>query len=207
MCWRPIIRTGPSSRAPSPPAGRFVGPRLAALLDATAGDRIRVLDVAAGHGLYGIAIAARNPQAEVVALDWPSVLAVAREHADGAGVSERYRTIAGNVFAEELGGPYDLVLLTNFLPDFDAAMCARLLVKVYVAVAPGGRAAALQYVVDDGRVSKSASYLSLGLLATTPGGDNYTASELEGMFRTAGFARTELHELPPQRVMIAYRSS
>ena len=31
----------------------------------------RVLDIAAGHGLYGIAIAARVPDAEVVAQDWP----------------------------------------------------------------------------------------------------------------------------------------
>ncbi len=189
------------------PAGGFMGPLLATLLDVSASGRIRVLDIAAGHGLYGIAVATQNPQAEVVALDWPSVLAVAREHAEAAGVADRYRAIPGSVFTEELGERYDLVLLTNFLPDFDAATCEALLRKVHAALVPGGRAVALQFVLNDDRVSTPvAAYLSLALLATTPGGDNYTFSELDRMFCNAGFSRTELHELPPERVVIAYRS-
>jgi len=81
------------------------GPQLATLLDVSAGGRMRVLDIAAGHGLYCIAVAMHNPQAEVVALDWPSVLAVAREHAAAAGVADRYRTIPGSVFTEEIRWP------------------------------------------------------------------------------------------------------
>src|SRR2546427_436363 len=52
-----------------------------------------VLDVAAGHGLFGITIAQRNPHARIVALDWPSVLAVAVENAGAAAVQDRYRTL------------------------------------------------------------------------------------------------------------------
>ncbi len=190
------------------PAGRFMGPLLASLLDVGAGGRMRVLDIAAGHGLYGIAVATQNPQAEIVALDWPSVLAVAREHAEAAGVAERYHTVAGSVFEEELGEQYDLVLLTNFLPDLDAVACERLLARVHAALAPGGRAVALQYILNDDRVATPVgAYLGLALLATTPGGEDYTCSELDRMFRKAGFSRTELHELPPERVLIAHRAS
>ncbi len=190
------------------PAGRFMGPLLATLLDVSGRGRMRCLDIAAGHGLYGIAVAAQNPQAEIVALDWPGVLTVARQHAEAAGVGDRYHTIAGSVFTEDLGEEYDLVLLTNFLPDFDATTCERLLARVYGALVPGGRAVALQYVLDDDRISKPvAAYLSLALLATTPGGDTYTFGDLDRMFRTAGFSQTELHELPPERVVIAHRSS
>jgi len=189
------------------PAGRYMGGQLATLLDVSAGGRMRVLDIAAGHGLYGIAMAMHNPQAEVVALDWPSVLAVAREHAAAAGVADRYRTIPGSVFTEQIGEHYDLVLLTNFLSDFDAATCEQLLAKVHAALVPGGRAVALQFVLNDDRTSTPvAAYLGLALLATTPGGENYTFGELDRMFRTAGFQRTELHELPPERVVIAHRS-
>ena len=39
----------------------------------------RVLDIAAGHGLYGIAVASVAPHAQVVAQDWPKVLAVAAQ--------------------------------------------------------------------------------------------------------------------------------
>ena len=60
-------------------------------------------------------------------------------------------------------------------------------------------------MLDDDRVpTPVAAYLSLALLTTTPAGENYTFSELARMFRNAGFQRTELHELPPERVVIAY---
>ena len=83
-----------------------------------------------------------------------------------------------------------------------------MLAKVHAALVPGGRAVALQLVPDDDRVSPpAAADLSLALLATTPGGDTYTFAELDRMFRHVGFPRTELHELPPFRVVMAYRSA
>ncbi len=45
-----------------------------------------MLDIAAGHGLFGIAIANRFPKAHVTALDWANVLAVAQENAPGLGL-------------------------------------------------------------------------------------------------------------------------
>lgn len=56
----------------------------------------KVLDVAAGHGLFGIEVAALNPQAEVFATDWKNVLEVASRNASKAGVGSRYRTIPGS---------------------------------------------------------------------------------------------------------------
>jgi hypothetical protein len=44
---------------------------LADLVGGDTGQPLRVLDVAAGHGLSGIAVAERYPQAHVTALDWP----------------------------------------------------------------------------------------------------------------------------------------
>src|SRR5262249_21942492 len=81
---------------PMVPGGAFMGPLLARQLDVQACGHMKVLDVAAGHGLYGIAVATQNPAAEVVALDWPNVLAVACEHAEAAGVAGRYRLLPGS---------------------------------------------------------------------------------------------------------------
>ncbi len=191
------------------PSGTFLGPRLAAFLDVRASGHMKVLDIAAGHGLYGIAIAAANPAAEVVALDWPNVLAVAQEQATAAGVAERYRMIPGSALTTDFGASYDLVLLVHFLQDLDPAACETLLTKVHAALVPGGRAVALGLVPNDDRISPPAhAAFSLAMLATTPGGDAYTVTELDRMFRKAGFERTELRELAPttERVVIAYRS-
>jgi hypothetical protein len=62
------------------------------LVDLVGGDRerpIRVLDVAAGHGIFGVSIAERYPHAHITVPDWPNVLAVAMEYAKQAGVAER----------------------------------------------------------------------------------------------------------------------
>ena len=55
---------------------------IAKLVDPQANRKLKVLDIAAGHGLFGIAFARNNPQADIVALDWAPVLAVAKEMRD-----------------------------------------------------------------------------------------------------------------------------
>jgi ubiquinone/menaquinone biosynthesis C-methylase UbiE len=180
---------------------------LIAQMLAREGASSNVLDIAAGHGLFGIAVASHNPEARVTAVDWAPVLEVARENAAAAGVLDRYQTIAGSAFDVELGGGYDTVLLTNFLHHFDAATCETLLRRVRAAMRPGGRVLTLEFVPDPDRVSPPlhASF-SLVMLATTDGGDAYTFAELDRMFRNAGFARCELRELEPtpNRVVLSY---
>jgi ubiquinone/menaquinone biosynthesis C-methylase UbiE len=177
-------------------------------LDAGAGHPWKVLDIAAGHGLFGIALAKQNPNAEIVALDWPHVLDVAQENARAAGVADRYRTMPGSAFEVDFGSGYDLVLLTNFLHHFDPATCEALLRKVHASLGPGGRAVTLEFVPNDDRVSPpQTAPFSLVMLATTPSGDAYTFAELERMFRSAGFSRSELHPLPPtpEQLLISHR--
>jgi SAM-dependent methyltransferase len=157
----------------------------------------KVLDIAAGHGLFGIEIAKRCPDAEIVALDWPNVLAVAQDLAREVGVQQRYRTIAGDAFERDFGTGYDLVLLTNFLHHFSTAACETLLRKIHRSLTDSGRVITLEFVPNDDRVTPPvAAEFGLIMLATTPEGDAYTFKEYEQMFRTAGFARTELHPVP-----------
>jgi ubiquinone/menaquinone biosynthesis C-methylase UbiE len=158
----------------------------------------RVLDIAAGHGRFGLAFAERHPHAEVVALDWPNVLEVATANARAAGVDGRFGSIAGSAFEVDYRGPYDIVLLTNFLHHFDLPTCERLLRKVHAVLRPGGRALTLEFVPNDDRVTPpGAAAFSLMMLGSTPAGDAYTFAEYDAMFRAAGFARSELHPLPP----------
>ena len=108
----------------------------------------RVLDLAAGHGLYGIAVARANPGATIVAQDWEQVLAVARENAERAGVADRLRLLPGSAFEVDFGEGFDLVLVPNFLHHFDPPTCVALLRRVHDALAPGGRAAIVEFVPD-----------------------------------------------------------
>jgi ubiquinone/menaquinone biosynthesis C-methylase UbiE len=170
----------------------------AQLVDEKADRKLKILDIAAGHGLYGLAFATRNSQAEVVAVDWPNVLEVAQENARAVGVSERYSTIPGSAFEVEFGTGFDLVLLTNFLHHFDVPTCETLLRKVHAALADGGRAVTLEFVPNEDRITPpEAAAFSMMMLGSTPAGDAYTFAELERMMTSAGFSASELHSIPP----------
>ena len=166
----------------------------------------RVLDVAAGHGLFGIEIATRHPKAEVVALDWTAVLDVVSENAEKAGVADRLTRLPGNAFDVDFGEGHDVALLTNFLHHFNVATCTELLRKVYRSLNYGGRAVTLEFVPNKDRVSppQQASF-ALSMLVTTVSGDAYTYKQLESMAADAGFARSELHRMQglPQSVVVS----
>ncbi len=178
---------------------------MAGVLGAEAGAPWKVLDIAAGHGMFGITLAMRNPNAKIVALDWANVLEVAKENAQKSGVADRYRTLPGSAFEVEFGSDYDVVLLTNFLHHFDVPTNEGLLRKAHAALKPGGRAATLEFVPNEDRVSPpTAAAFSMMMLGSTPSGDAYTFSELDSMFRNAGFSGSQAHPLPgPQTLIVS----
>jgi len=172
------------------------------------GEAQKVLDVAAGHGIFGIAVAKQNPAAHVYAADWKNVLEVASKNAQALGVADRYHLLPGSAFETEFGTNYDLVLITNFLHHFDSPTCTGFMRKVHSALKPGGRAAIAELVPNPDRITPpTAAAFSMMMLATTPRGDAYTFVELESISKNAGFTRVEL--APPEigldRLVIAYR--
>ena len=193
------------ARAMGPIAG-MSATLLANLLEASKAPRWRVLDIAAGHGMFGITLARENPNATITALDWRNVLAVAQENATAAGVAGRFRTLPGSAFEVDWGRDYDLVLLPNFLHHFDPSTCEDLLRRAHAALAPNGRVVIVEFVPDEDRSGPpEALGFRLVMLATTPSGDAYTFAEYERMLRAAGFARATLHQLipSPNRAIIA----
>lgn len=168
----------------------------------------RVLDIAAGHGMWGISFARQFPNARVVALDWASVLEVARENAKASGVADRFTTIIGDAFEVDLGREYDVVLIPNFLHHFNLNDCVKFLKKVHAALKPGGYVAISEFVPDADRTAPpGAARFSLIMLATTPEGDAYTFDEYSEMLAQSGFAAPVLHPLPASinKALIAQR--
>ena len=178
---------------------------IADVLQAEAAGALRVLDIAAGHGIFGITIAQRNPAAVVTAVDWPAVLSVAQAHARAMGVADRYQTIPGDAFTVEFGTGYDVVLLTNFIHHFDRETTVSFLAKTGAALKATGKVVLLEFVPNEDRVSPPLSAgFALTMLATTPQGDAYTMSELKEMFTAAGLTGMTAHPFPgPQTIVVA----
>jgi hypothetical protein len=171
---------------------------LAKLLVGDGKSPLKALDIAAGHGLYGVAVLRGSANARVTAVDWKNVLEVARENAERFGVSDRYTTLPGSIFDVDIGSGYDLILIPNFLHHFDVPTNEKLLRKLHAALVSGGRVATLEFMPNDDRVSPPMpAAFALIMLATTPAGDAYTRAELEGMMSNAGFSQHEFHPMPP----------
>jgi 2-polyprenyl-3-methyl-5-hydroxy-6-metoxy-1,4-benzoquinol methylase len=188
----------------APMTGPLKGPLAAVALEGNTGP-VRVLDIAAGHGLYGIEVAKQNSQAQITGLDWAAVLKVALRNAEKAGVKDRYTMLPGSAFDVEFGGPYDVVLLTNFLHHFDKPTNVGLLKKVRAALKPGGRVATLEFVPNEDRVSPPMSAaFAMTMLTSTADGDAYTLSELSAMYAEAGFKGAKAHSIPaiPQTIVV-----
>jgi 2-polyprenyl-3-methyl-5-hydroxy-6-metoxy-1,4-benzoquinol methylase len=157
-----------------------------------------VLDIAAGHGMFGISIALAARGARVIALDWAGVLEVARANAEKFGVAHRFQEMKGSAFDVDWGDGYDLILLPNFLHHFDQETCTELLKKVRRALAPRGRAFAVEFVPNSDRVSPpQPAIFALVMLFSTPHGDAYTLAELGEMGQQAGFRGIAGTPLPP----------
>src|SRR5262245_27001675 len=181
---------------------------IAAVVNANGGAGMKVLDLAAGHGIFGITIARHNPKAAVHAVDWAGVLQIAREHAVAAGVADRWHPIEGSAFEVEFGTDYDVALITNFHHHFSPATIETLMRKVNDALKPSGVAVTLEFVPNDDRVTPpDAASFSVMMLGSTEEGDAYTFAEYETMFHNAGFAHNKLHRLDnsPEALIVSRR--
>ncbi|ARO28798.1 O-methyltransferase family 2 protein [Rhizobium sp. NXC14] len=158
----------------------------------------KVLDIAAGPGLFGIEIAKAFPSSDIVAVDWGAVLELSKQNAEKSGVADRYRTIAGSAFDVDWGTDYDLVLLPNFLHHFDLPTCAELLRKITASLAEGGRIVAVDFVPNEDGVSPPfPAAFSWEMLASTPAGQAYKQSELTEIAKLAGLAGVTVKPMPP----------
>jgi len=177
---------------------------MAQLIDGTG--PLRVLDIAAGHGMFGLTIAKHNPAAEIYALDWKNVLAVAHENAVKFGVADRWHPIEGSAFTADYGSGYDAVLVTNFIHHFDFPTNIALFEKVRSAMKPGGKMAIVEMAVDDDRITPpGAGMFAMTMLTTTASGDAFSRREIESMCTQAGFRGVTHHAVPstPQTLTIA----
>ncbi len=159
--------------------------------------RLRVLDVACGSGVWGIAVAEADPEAVVTAQDFPKVLELTRQYLRQHGVESRYDFLPGDLKQVDLGeGRYDLALLGNIVHSEGEASSRRLFERLHHALSPGGRVAVLDMIPRDDRSGPLFPLLfALNMLVNTDEGDTYTLAEYTRWLKSAGFDRIETADI------------
>lgn len=171
------------------------------------GETHRVLDVGAGAAPWGLAIAQRNPQCRVTALDLASVITVTRRAVAAAGCGDRFDYLSGDVFDVRVApATYDLVLLGNVCHLFDAPTNRELLRRLRPAVRDGGRIAVVDAVPPgDDAAQRSLRLYAVGLLTRSSAGGVHDLSSYLAWFGDAGFRDASVRQVsrtPPVSLLV-----
>ncbi|MBM3459984.1 MAG: class I SAM-dependent methyltransferase [Armatimonadetes bacterium] len=167
----------------------------------------RVLDVAAGSGVWALGFARRSPRVEATLVDWPGVLEIARGCAARLGVEDRCRFLPGDLHAADFGPGYDVVLLGHILHCEGQTGSRRLLRKCFQALRPGGTLAIAEFVPNDDRRGPALPLLfAVNMLVSTQEGDTFTLQEIGTWLEDAGFGAVRTLEAPaPSPLILATR--
>ncbi len=166
------------------------------------------LDVGGGPGLYAIEMARARPDLVATVLDRPATLEVAGENARRAGLADRVRLRPGDALAGGFGGPYDLVFTSNVVHIYSPEDNRRLLRNAVAALAPGGRLAIKDFLLDPDRTSPPGGALfAVNMLVSTAGGASYSAEEVTGWLAGLGLAVESITDLTAQSRLLVARAS
>lgn len=158
---------------------------------------ISVLDLAAGSGVWSIAIAQQSPQICVTAVDWPGVITITKKVAARYGLADRYTFVAGDLHSVNFGQGHAIATLGHILHSEGEARSRRLLKKTFEALAPGGTIAIAEILVDARRSSAvPALIFAVNMLVNSDEGDTFSFEEIRGWLQDTGFEQVRAVEAP-----------
>jgi 3-hydroxy-5-methyl-1-naphthoate 3-O-methyltransferase len=156
-----------------------------------------VLDLAAGSGVWGIAVAQASPEVHVTAVDWADVLEVTKRVATRFGLAGRFTFSPGNLLEAEFGTNHGLAVLGHILHSEGEERSRKLLAKTFNALAPGGIIAIAEFLVNADRAGPVPSLVfSINMLVNTEAGRTYSFEEIAGWLRQTSFVDPRLLEIP-----------
>jgi len=172
---------------------------------ATATGEVKVLDIAAGSGVWSIAFAERSPHVRVTVVDWAPVIPVARSVAEQRGFSDRYSFVEGDLLEADFGSGHHVATLGHIVHSEGEARSRELFRKVFAALSPGGTIAIAEWVPNEERTGPPpAMIFAVNMLVHTDFGDVFTLREMSEWLEAAGFAQIRELEIPgPSPLILA----
>lgn len=165
---------------------------------------IRILDIAAGSGVWSIGFAKTYPRARVTAVDWGAVIPVTQKVVAQHGLSERYTYISDDILEADFGAGYDVATLGQILHSEGDERSRKLIERVFQALKPGGTIVIAEFVANDDRTGPpNALIFSVNMLVHTKTGRAYTFPEIRAWLDQAGFENAELVDIPSPSIIVA----
>jgi 3-hydroxy-5-methyl-1-naphthoate 3-O-methyltransferase len=169
---------------------------------------IRVLDIAAGSGIWGIALAQQSPHVRVTAQDWAEMIPTTKRITQKFGVADRFSYIEGDVLKADFGNDYDIAILGHILHTEGEDRSRKLLKKVFDALKPGGTIAIGEWLVKDDRTGPlNGLIFAVNMLVHSERGDTFSFNEIKSWLQEAGFKKVRMLQAPgPSPLILATRA-
>src|SRR5690242_1188229 len=168
---------------------------------------VRVLDLAAGSGVWGIGLAQRSRHVQVTAVDWPGVLDVTRSTVARFQLTDRFTFIAGDLGTVDFGKGHNVATLGHILHSEGEASGRALIKKTFESLAPSGTIAVQEFLVNDTRTGPPNGLIfAVNMLVASDVGDTWSFNEIAGWLREAGFLNARTVDAPgPSPLILANR--
>ena len=152
-----------------------------------------LLDIGGASGTWTIAFLRACPSARATLFDLPHVIPMARRRLAAAGLAKRVKLVAGDFTRDRLPAGADLAWVSAIVHQNSRAQNRALFAKVYAALAPGGRIAIRDILMEEDRTRPVAGALfAVNMLVATEGGGTFTLGELREDLEAGGFAQVTL---------------
>ncbi len=171
------------------------------------GAPVRVLDLAAGSGVWGIALAQSSPRVQVTAVDWPEVIPVTKQTVARFGLDARFSFVEGDLHDADFGSGYALATLGHILHSEGEALSRKLLGKTFAALASGGTIAIQEFLVNNERTGPpNGIFFAVNMLVNTQNGNTWSFDEIASWLKEAGFTNPRTLASPgPSPLILATR--
>ncbi len=169
------------------------------------GRMIRVLDLATGSGVWGIAQAQCSDAVHVTVVDWPGVIPATRKTVAKFGFSERFTFVEGDLDKADFGTGHDVAILGHILHSEGRERSRALIGKTFKALKPGGTVAIAEFLVNAERTGPfNALLFAVNMLVSTDTGDTYSFEEIAEWLTETGFVNARTLEAPgPSPLILA----
>jgi ubiquinone/menaquinone biosynthesis C-methylase UbiE len=168
-------------------------------------NELRVLDLAAGSGIWGIALAQKSPRVRVAAVDWAGMIPTTKRITEKFGVGDRFEFIGGDLLETNFGNGYDIATLGHILHSEGEDRSRQLLKKTFRALKSGGTIAIAEWLVNDDRTEPLPSLMfAVQMLVNTEKGDTFSFHEIKSWLEDAGFRKVRKLGVPgPSPLILA----
>jgi ubiquinone/menaquinone biosynthesis C-methylase UbiE len=168
----------------------------------------RVLDLAAGSGIWGIALAQNSPGVLVTAVDWAGMIPTTKRITEKFGMRKRFEFVEGDLLEADFGNGYDIATLGHILHSEGKERSRQLLKKTFRALKPGGTIAIAEWLVNDQRTEPVHSLMfAVQMLVNTEKGDTFSFNEIKSWLEEAGFQKVRKVQAPgPSPLVVATKS-